>query len=121
MRRVFDFPGKLLVLVLLLAMPLQGVAETATAQLYHSDGAEEAAHVMHSHDGHDPGAQHDNHQNNDDHTGHHTGHFCGHHFTSVLPAVTLPVVTPDFRVPAPASDTLHDLFFPEQPDRPPLA
>lgn len=121
MRRVFGFCGKLVVLVLLLAMPLQGVAETATALLHHSDGAEQAAYVMHSHDGHDHGTQRDNHQNNGDGTGQHTSHFCGHHFTSVLPAAALPVVTPDFPVWALAPRTLHDLFFPELPDRPPLA
>lgn len=118
---MFEFSGKLLVLVLLLAMPLQGVAESAAALRHHSDGAEQAAHVMNSHNGRDHAARHDDHQSNDDGAGHHTGHFCGHHFTSVLPAATLPVVTPDFPVRALAPRPLHDLFFPEQPDRPPLA
>lgn len=116
-----SFSKRLVFLVALMAMPLQGVAETAAVLPHSSDGAEQAAHVMHSHDGHDHNAQHDNHQNNDDSTGYPTGHFCGHHFTYILPAVTLLVVTPDFPVRALAPHPLHDLFVPEQPQRPPLA
>lgn len=106
-----------LVLVLALAvMPLQGVAATLSVLLCHGDAQ---AHAMHTQDEHS--MHHYGHPDEGGATGNSAYHLCCNITASAPPVMTLPAVPPDFPVRALAPDPLHDLFVPEQPQRPPLA
>ena len=106
----------------LAVMPLQGVAATLSALLCHGDAQ---MHAVHDPDGHDHGSHHDGHHNSHQDDGGSTGnavfHLCCHYTVSAPPIVTIPAMVPDFPVRAFVPDPLHDLFFPDQPQRPPLA
>jgi len=116
---------KFVLLLALAVTPLQGIAATAALLRCHTDSTGHAPHMMHTQDGH----SHDHDTNHDEHPGHDNdggtgtqaaGHFCFHHFASALPVVALPAAAPGFHVRASTSLTLHDLFIPERPQRPPL-
>jgi hypothetical protein len=115
---------KLVLLLVLAAMPLQGIATTASVLLCHMGDAEAAPHMMHTQDGHGHDVNHDGHNghDNDGSPGTHAlGHSCFHHFASALPVVMPLPSVPGFQVRAFGSHTLHDLFVPDRPQRPPLA
>jgi len=110
---------KKLVLVLALAvMPLQGVA-AALSVLFCHDATQ--MHALHDQGSHDHGVNHDSHQDEGGTTGSHANHLCWHYTISTPPVVTLPAALPDFPVRALAPESLHDLFIPDRPQRPPLA
>lgn len=107
-----------LVLVLALAvMPLQGVAATLSNLICH----DKQMHALHDQDSHDHSVNRDSHQDEGGTTGNHANHPCFHYTVSAPPVVTLPAAQPDFPVRASVLHDLHDLFIPERPQRPPLA
>lgn len=112
-------------LLALAVMPLQGIAATASVVLCHmKNGAEGTPHVMHTGGGHGHEVNHDSHHGHDSDGSPGTqavGHSCFHQFASALPVVMLPASMPGFQVRAFGSHTLHDLFVPDRPQRPPLA
>lgn len=107
---------RLLLAAALAVMPLQGVAAAMSALVCHGDAQAHAAHQS----GHDPGARHDDHQDGGM-TGDNSDHLCCHVTVSVPSTVTLPAALPDLPIRALVPDSLHDLFVPDQPQRPPLA
>jgi hypothetical protein len=107
---------RLLLAAALAVMPLQGVAAAMAALVCHGDAQAHAA----LEGVHDHGAQPDNHQDGGT-TGDNSDHLCCHVTVSGPPAVTLPAALPDFPIRAFVPDSLHDLFVPDQPQRPPLA
>jgi hypothetical protein len=110
---------KQLVLAAALAvMPLQGIAAAMSVLLCHGDAQ---AHVMHEGGGHDHGPNHDSHHDDGGGTGVGNYHLCCHYTVTAPPVFTLPAAPLDFPIRAFAPDPLHDLFFPDQPQRPPLA
>ena len=109
---------KILVLaVALLVIPLQGVAATLSVLFCHGDAQ---IHATHANGGHDPGTYQHSNQDEGYTTGNSAFHPC-HNTVSAPLVVTLLAAAPDFPVRAFAPDSLHDLFVPEQPQRPPLA
>jgi hypothetical protein len=108
-----------LVLVLALAvMPLQGVAATLSVLLCHGHAQ---AQAMHAQDDPEHSMHHDGHPGEGGATGHSAYHLCCNVTASAPPVMTLATVPPDFSVGTFAPDPLYDLFVPEQPQRPPLA
>ena len=118
-------------LLALLVMPFQGIAATLTVLLCHGDAQ---AHSTHSGAGHD--ASHDAGDHSAAHQQDYFGsgydadggsnnstlyHLCCNLTASVPPSITVNTELPDFSVQAFAPKALHDLFVPEQPQRPPLA
>jgi len=107
-----------LVLVLALAvMPLQGVAATLSVLLCHGDAQAQAMHTQNP----EHSMHHDGHPDEGGATGHSGHHPCCNVTASAPPVMTLSAVPPDFSVGTFAPDPLYDLFVPEQPQRPPLA
>ncbi|MBI3041784.1 MAG: hypothetical protein HYY78_03055 [Betaproteobacteria bacterium] len=108
--------GKFALLLALAVMPLQGTAATLAGVLC-DPGAQ---HQMHANDGHDRGA----HEDGDQDKGNTGGNSAWHPFHSTVfgtVVVTVPATAPDLPQRALAPDPSHDLFVPEQPQRPPLA
>ena len=98
-------------------MPLQGVAAAMSVLLCHGNAQ---AHAMHESVGHDHGPNQDiRHDNGEIGAGDY--HLCCHFTVTALPLFTLPMTLPEFTVRAFVPDSLHNLFFPDQPQRPPLA
>jgi hypothetical protein len=110
-------------------MPLHGVAAALATLLCHGDAQAHAMHVSsvrsHDHEGHshDAGHQHDQGVATGD-GGSGLGDFldlCCNLTASAPPTVGFSATLPDFPVQAFAPDSLHDLFIPDRPQRPPLA
>lgn len=110
---------KLVLLLALAVMPLQGIAAAVSVLQCQAGGGKRATHVIQAHQAHDHGVAHDSQPVDDSGAKTHTGHFCCHQ-VSGLPLVILSPALPDFPVWALSPALLHDLFFPEQPKRPPL-
>ena len=109
---------KLALVLVLTAMPLQGVAATLSILLCHGEAQ---AHAMHDQGSHDHGVPHDNHQDEGGTTGHSAYHLCCN-VTASAPSIAIsPATQPDFPVRSFVPDPLHDLFIPDRPQRPPLA
>lgn len=110
----------------LAVMPMQGAASVLSVLLCHG---EEQAHAPHAQPGgygedHHAGHQHerapaDRHDDGMTSTGPH--HLCCNLTAAAPPIVVLPAMLPEFPVRAFVPDSLHDLYFPDQPQRPPLA
>lgn len=110
---------KLVLVLALTVMPLQGVAATLSVLLCHGDAQ---AHAMHDQGSHDHGAPQDDRQDEGGTTGNSSAyHLCCNITASASSIVTLPASLPDFPVRAFAPDPLHDLYVPDRPQRPPLA
>ena len=110
---------KKIVLALALAvLPLQGVAATLSVLWCHGDAQ---AHAMHTDDDQEHSMHHDAHPDEGGATGHSAHHLCCNVTASAPPVMTPTAVPPEFSVHAFALDSLHDLFVPEQLQRPPLA
>ena len=110
---------KLVLLLAIAVMPLQGIAGTLAVLICHGEAQSHATHAQHDHD-HGVSAQGEHH----DDAG--TGgdllyHLCCHHTASGITAAFLPAAMSDFPAPATALLLLHDLFLPDRPQRPPLA
>ena len=108
---------RLVLLLALAVMPLQGVAATLSVLFCH-DATQ--MHSLHDQGSHNHSINHDSHQDEGGTTGSHADHPCSHYTVSAPAVVTLPAALPDFPVRAFAPDSLHDLFGPELPHRPPL-
>jgi hypothetical protein len=105
----------------LVVMPMQGVAATLSVLLCHGDAQ---LHAVHDQDAHDHGSRQDGHHGSHQDDGSTTSpqfHLCCHLSVTAPAILTVPSVLPDSSVRALAPDSLHDLFFPDQPQRPPLA
>lgn len=115
-----------LVLVLALAvMPLQGVAATLTVLWCHGDAQAHALHTqnnpIHTQDAPEHNMHHDAHPDEGGAAGQSAHHLCCNITASAPPLVTPSAAPSEFPVRAFAPDFLHDPFIPEQPQRPPLA
>lgn len=109
---------KLVLATALLVMPLQGIAATLSVLLCHGDVQ---AHVIHANDAAD-GAMHGDGQPDDGGTGGNAAfHPCCHNVFSAATLGATLAARPEFPVRAFAPDAVHALFFPELPQRPPLA
>jgi hypothetical protein len=113
---------RLVLAIALAVMPMHGIAAALSALLCHGDAQ---LHALHDQGTHDHGSHHDgNHDSQQDDGGSKDSavlHLCCN-LTVTMPAiVTVPSVAPVFPVRALAPGTLHDLYFPDQPQRPPLA
>jgi hypothetical protein len=101
----------------LTVLPLQGIAAAMSALLCHGDAQAHATHEGSSHDhGSSQGKHHD-----EGAAGESSYHLCCHYTVSVPSVIVVATAPPDFPVRAFDPDSLHDLFVPEQPQRPPLA
>lgn len=113
---------KIVLALALAVMPLQGVAAVLSVLLCHGDAQ---LHALHDQGTHDHGSQHDRRHNSQQDDGGSKDnpalHFCCNLSVTVPAIVTVPSVTPDFPVRAFVPDSLHDLFIPDRPQRPPLA
>lgn len=109
---------KLVLAAALAAMPLQGVAAAMSVLLCHGDAH---AHAIHESGGPDHGPTHDSHHDDGSGAGVGNYHPCCHYTVTAPSAITLPAALPDFPIRAFAPDSLHDPFFPDQLQRPPLA
>ena len=110
-----DFVRKLSALVLLLLIPLQGIA-ASTQSILQCPPVE--AGVTYSPDRDDGAAQ-----ERDDESGKNIVHghsFC-HQPLSGIPVIPAAATTPDFPVLESSVSLLPSLFFPEQPQRPPFS
>ena len=103
---------KLAVLLLFVALPLQGAAATLTALACSSSDEHQTAR---SH-AHQDGASH---QHDEEAASDHTQHFCGHLLASSPPAATIKMVFPGLPVFESSICLLATLFIPERPQRPP--
>jgi len=113
--------NRLILAAALAVMPLQGMAETLSFLLCHGEAQTHAMHAD-SNSGHD--TQPEGHHGNDassDAAGGSVYHQCCNFTATALVAMTQTFSSPDFPVLAFTPDTLHDLFVPDRPQRPPLA
>lgn len=102
----------------LMVMPLQGIAATLSVLLCHS---KIRAHLMQA-DTAGSGATHGESQSNDAGTGGGPAyHPCCHNMVSAMPCAAPPASLLQAPVRVFAPDAFHHLFFPDRPDRPPLA
>lgn len=114
--------NRLLLAVALVAMPLQGMATALSVLLCHG---EKQMHIVHE-QGNDSGASdHDHHAGNQQDDGGASSNSAYHpccHYTAAAPAPLTPqAMSIDFPIRTYSLDTLHDLFIPDRPQRPPLA
>jgi hypothetical protein len=111
-------------LLLLLSVPLQGMASAmhALACMEHGEAtgaAAEHGHAAHDqHAGHDHGTAHQ-HPGDTDGTAEHASHQCCHHFSSAAAPSFGRAADIDLPVFQSSLSLLETLFFPEQPQRPP--
>lgn len=120
---VFRLGKKILVMALLLVMPLQGFAASLSHLLCSSSSAIEKTVSSHHHGGDSnegtPHEHNDSGSSNDNNS--HAGHLSCHQLSSALPSVAVTVSASNLPVFVPTISVLPSLFFPEQPQRPPLA
>ena len=112
---------KIVLLFMLAALPLQGVAATLSFLYCHGDAR---GHALHEPDAHDHAAQHDGSHGNpadESNTGSPGYHLCCNLTVSAPPTIVVPQSVPSFHFRASVPDSLHDLFIPDRPQRPPLA
>jgi L-lactate permease len=107
----------------LVAVPFQGMAAALAVLLCHGDPTAHAAHGApasgeHHHHGdtHEPQAPPAS-----DGSDSLAYHLCCNLAASVPLSVIVAAALPEFTLRAPVPDSLHDLYDPEQPQRPPLA
>ena len=115
---------RLLLTLILMVMPFQGVA----AAIHGLTCAPDSAHAGtsapgHSHEGHHGHAGHDHgtpHQHPaGDGSAEPAGHQCCHHVSSAAAPAILELAAADLPVYLSSLKLLETLFFPEQPQRPP--
>ena len=123
MRSVFTFGRKILVLVLLLVMPLQGFAASLSHLLCSASSAIETTGSSYHHGG--DSNEVTPHDHNDSDSGNsndsHAGHLSCHQLSFALPDIAVTVFAGNLSVFVPTIFVLPSLFFPEQLQRPPLA
>lgn len=107
------------VLALALAvMPLQGIAATLSTLMCHGNGQ---AHVLQLPGHADAVAHPGSPQDESGAISPIVHHPCCNHIFSAPPVAVAPAALPDFPLGVLAPDLTPALFFPEQPQRPPLA
>jgi hypothetical protein len=117
-------------LMLLMAVPLQGTASAihalacapgaghaSAATADHGHSAERSEPGTHDHASHDHGAPHQHPADSGENE--HAGHQCCHHFSSAAAPTTRHAGDIDLPVYLSSLTLLETLFFPEQPQRPP--
>lgn len=109
---------RLVLIVTLLALPLQGVAATLSVLLCHGDAK---VHALHSPHAPDHAAHAGDHPDETGTRGASSYHSCCGHVVSAPPLVTLSRTISDLPMQFSAPEPWHDLFVPELPHRPPLA
>jgi hypothetical protein len=118
---VFTLGRKILILALLLVTPLQGVAAPLAHLMCSSPSGIENMNAGHHHGGGDPAASH----HHDDSTGStgdsHAGHSSCHQASPAMPSFPAVVIASAPPIFEPVAFQFPSLFFPEQPQRPPLA
>jgi len=112
------FLKRLVLAAALAVMPLEGVAAAMAALVCHGDAQ---AHATHENGGHDRSTKNEPHHDDGGISGADAYHLCCHYTASAPSAITAPTALPDFPVRSFAPDFLHDRYFPDQPQRPPLA
>lgn len=110
--------NRFILLLAIAVMPLQGIAATLSVLICHGEAE---AHAVHAQEGHDHGAHDQGHHDDSAASGDLTYHLCCHHTLSGVPVLALPPALPEFPLFAMAPQPLYDLFFPDRPQRPPLA
>ena len=100
----------------LVVMPLQSIATSLSPVVCHGDAQ---AHSTHAESGHD--GSHDTRHDDGGAPEKTAYHLCCHFTVSPPSAVTLPAPQPDGSVRAFTPDAPLDRYFPDQPQRPPLA
>jgi hypothetical protein len=122
------FLRRLVLAAALAVMPLQGVAATLTVLLCHGDAQAHGMHAAtaesHDHGGHVAAHSHAPGAASHDESGGNNGasyHLCCNLTASAPASISIDASLPNFPVRAIVPDTLHDLFVPDQPQRPPLA
>ncbi|HSN40560.1 MAG TPA: hypothetical protein VLT92_10215 [Burkholderiales bacterium] len=113
---MFRLGRKILFLALLLVMPLQGI----TASLSHLLCAPSSGmtHMDAGHH-HDDGGNTLHPQDGKSGATDHAGHLSCHQSPSGMPSIVVHALAGDLAIYNPSSFTSPDLFFPEQPQRPP--
>ncbi|MBI4194216.1 MAG: hypothetical protein HY526_03960 [Betaproteobacteria bacterium] len=105
---------KLAALLLLLVIPLQGVAAFSVSAMECPPAVAGAAHPSNGDDGTDQ-------KSDGDAVKTFFEHFFCHQLSSVIPGIPATGAPPDLPVFEPSISLLSSLFFPEQPQRPPLS
>lgn len=118
---VFRLGNKILVVALLLVMPLQGFAASLSYVLCSSSSAIEKTGSGHHHGG--DGSDVTPHEHNDSGSSSNNSNSHAEHLqlSFALPSVAVTVRAGNLPVFTPTIFVLPSLFFPEQPQRPPLA
>ncbi len=118
---VFKLGRRILVLALLLVMPLQGFAASLSHLLCSSSSAIEKTISSHHHGGDSNDVTSHEHNDSGSSNDSHAGHLSCHQLSSALQGVAVTVCAGNLSVFVPTIFVLPSLFFPEQPQRPPLA
>lgn len=113
LRHMNGWSRKIVLLLALLALPLNGIAATLAAPPCH---AEHQANAVAHHDGSGTLQQHDSNASNA-----FSGHFYCQNIVSGMPVAAPSTVIPDYPSFQGSIFVLSSLFVPEQPQRPPLA
>jgi hypothetical protein len=109
---------KIVLFLALAVMPLQAAVNTLAFLLCHGEAP---AHEMHAQHDHDHGAgQSPDHGHDSGPEGSTLYHLCCKLVAFAPSLGVTPAAQPEFPVQAFALDSLRDLFFPDQPQRPPL-
>ena len=101
--------------IVLLLLPLQGLAATLSVFSCVSGDAHQTTTHTHGHDGGSP-HEHDGETDQD-----HSGHITCHHFFSAMPAAMALTVPPELPAFESSISLFYTLFVPELPQRPPRA
>lgn len=109
---------KVVLAAALIVMPLQGIAATLSVVRCHGEAQ---AHVMHANDVGDRTMMGDSQSDNGGVGGNLAYYPCCHNVVSAAPITAPLAAQPEFPVRTFAPDSLHDLFVPDRPQRPPLA
>jgi len=115
---------RFLLMVLLLVVPLQGVAAAVRALACTPHSGEAAASLHDDHAMHDRHASHDHgpphgHSGDSDSTADHPAYQCCHQFSTATAPSFGSAADGDLPVFQSSLSLLETLFFPEQPQRPP--
>ncbi|HSC94429.1 MAG TPA: hypothetical protein VLC73_05635 [Burkholderiales bacterium] len=113
-----DWLKRLVLLVTLLAMPLQGATATLSVLNCHGDAQ---AHALHSPQVPDHAAHTGDHPEGTGTSGVPGHHACCGHVVSAPPLATFSRAHPDSPIRVSSPDLWRDLFVPDLPHRPPLA
>lgn len=113
---MFEHVGKILLVMLLMILPVQGFSDALSSILCHASTEEAAIAAPDAEAGHDATSAHDASSND---ASQHPAHTCCHHVLWALVPGN-PASGPDFdQAHSFSTFVRHTLFIPEQPQRPP--